>query len=69
MTNEKIILKISRWQECPYTMDLVCPLEKDPHLLESSIVDGEVKLKCPNCDFTSEVPQTILRDEFGQVVS
>ena len=70
MTNENIIQKINEWQECPFTMDLICPVEKKSISLGGIIVDGEVIMNCPSCGFTSKVPNAIFRDgRLDQVVS
>ena len=70
MTNEHKLRKIKEWQDCPLTVDLLCPLEKSHTFLKGAVVDGNVIMNCPNCDYTAQPSNDFFRDDIlGQAVS
>ena len=70
MTNEQKLRKIKEWQDCPFTIDLVCPLEKNYIFLKGAVVDGDVIMHCPSCNYTAKPSKGFFRDDmFAQAVS
>jgi hypothetical protein len=59
MTNEEIVTAIEKWQSDEAMHPLTCVFPKHK-VLYAVIVNGEVRLRCRDCEWDQPVPKTFL---------
>ena len=58
--NEKLLSSIKKYQNCIYVHPLTCGTDSNHSLLEGRILNGNVVLVCPDCDYIQEwVPDIV----------
>lgn len=62
MTNLEAIEATERWQNCQHVHPLTCGNNSNHKLLIAMEENGDIILKCPNCDYTqNHIPECVFK--------